>query len=150
MALNIMKPVVVFLIGFMLHSLTIYGQEFTFARNTNEAFRGGYLLQSSRENSRRYHLCSESRVGFGITAAGIVTGCVGIAVLTAHAHMQGTGNNEITAAGAGIWVVGGAVAILGSVLAIDGSIHDLRRYNKARKLSMYSPNGHQLGIACNF
>ena len=126
-----------------------YGQNYAVANYVFKVSGPFYSSINTNKAKTKFHFCSESKVGFGITGVGIIVGVIGIREYYAndtHAYSGSSRNEKI---GTGIWLVGGVLAIMGSVLAIDGSVHDMRRFSKQRKFTLIS-KGNDLGLVYNF
>jgi len=134
----------------LLQSGRVYGQSLAFTGTNAETLPHSGSFNYPSDDKERFSICTETKVGFGITGVGIIVGGVGLEIYNVNSNTSGSDNHRVSTIGAGMWVAGGVVAILGSVLSIDGAIHDERRYRRwQNKLSAFSA-GNQSGVAYNF
>jgi hypothetical protein len=142
-----MKSMLLLLAFTLITLANVVGQ--TLANNSNTASQ--FHPSNTAMNDTKFHFCQESKVGFGITGAGILLGSAGIAEYNTNSHNNNDyRKNRLANTGAAMWLVGGVVAIMGSVLAIDGSAHDMRRFYHEHKFSISSGSGNEIGVVCNF
>jgi len=143
--------ILILLVTFLFQSGLASCQSFTLSGNVAEnTYRYGFSHHDTVDKIR-FHASRETMTGFGITGGGIIIGGIGLVIYDVNSGVNSAHNNALVKTGAGMWLVGGIVGILGSVLAIDGGMRDVRWYNyKEQKLSLYSSGKNELGIAYNF
>ena|ERR1035437_1206052 len=144
-----MKQIISLLAVFILLVPYANGQKLTFATKPSKPEFIEYNATDFEKKTSKFHLSSESKVGFGITGAGIIIGCIGIEKYRTNTGDNYSKNREANF-DAGMWLVGGVIAIMGSVFSIDGGIHDMHRYYKEHRLSILILSEKQIGIAYNF
>ena len=124
------------------------GQTFEYRQKSGSSNSHVRITTGEREG---YHLCQESRIGFGLSAGGILVGSVGIGILKAYSdNADLPTDRQMRTTGIALWVAGGVIGIVGAVFAIDGSADDIHRFYHNKTYSLISNKPNEVGLALNF